>query len=143
MTLSQLDVLALTIYGEARGEPVEGKIAVGNVIRNRLRTNRWGASYESVCLAHLQFSCWSPAGGASNYAALQRLAANIMAGHPPIDPVLAELYWVAQGIQSGVCRDNVDNATFYYVTRSPMPAWAVGQSPVAVIESHSFFSGIR
>lgn len=142
-TLSPLDVLALTIYGEARSEPVEGKIAVGNVCRNRLKTNRWGASYERVCLAPLQFSCWSQAGGAANYAALQGLAHQIMDGHPPTDPVLAECYWVASGIQSGAAQDNVHRATHYFVTASPIPKWAIGQLPVCVIAHHSFFAGIK
>jgi spore germination cell wall hydrolase CwlJ-like protein len=34
--LSQLDTLALTIYGEARGERVEGRVAVACVVRNRI-----------------------------------------------------------------------------------------------------------
>lgn len=142
MTLSDLDVLALTIYGEARGEAVEGKIAVGNVCRNRLKTNRWGASYERVCLAHLQFSCWSPQGGLSNYSLLKALAQQIMDGHQPADRVLAECYWIASGITSGAAQDNVENATFYFVTKTPPPSWAVGHVPVCIIGAHSFFSGI-
>lgn len=142
MTLSPLDLLALTIYGEARSEPIEGKVAVGNVCRNRLKTNRWGATYERVCLAPMQFSCWSPKGGLSNYTLVKALAQQIMDGHPPKDPVLAECYWVASGIQSGAARDNTDHATFYFVTRSKIPTWAIGQLPVCVIGAHSFFSGI-
>ncbi len=144
MTLSDLDVLALTIYGEARNQPVEGKIAVGNVCRNRLKTNRWGHTYERVCLAPMQFSCWSPQGGLSNYTTLKALAAQIMDGHPPVDPILAECYWVASGITGGAARDNTENATFYHVvTMAKFPSWAVGQVPVATIGSHVFYAGIR
>lgn len=142
-TLSSLDVLALTIYGEARGEPVEGKVAVGNVCRNRLAANRWGKTYESVCLAPMQFSCWTPRGGLSNYTAIKALAQQIMDGTTPHDPALAECYWIAEGMQSGVCRDNTSHATFYYVANSKMPTWAVGQVPVCIIHNHSFFSGIK
>lgn len=142
-TLSSLDVLALTIYGEARGESVEGKIAVGNVVRNRLKTHRWGLTYERVCLAPMQFSCWTPKGGAKNADSLQALARAIMAGAMPSDPVLAECYWIAGGMSSGAAQDNVHGATFYFVTRSPIPSWAVGHLPVCVIGQHSFFAGIR
>lgn len=142
MTLSDLDILSLTIYGEARNQPVEGKIAVGNVCRNRLKTNRWGTSYERVCLAPMQFSCWTPQGGLSNYTQLKALSEQIMNGTPPTDPILAECYWIAGGIQSGSARDNVDGATFYYVTASAVPTWALGHVPVAEIGAHSFFSGI-
>jgi spore germination cell wall hydrolase CwlJ-like protein len=140
--LSELDVLALTIYGEARGEAVEGKIAVGNICRNRLKTNRWGATYERVCLAPMQFSCWTPKGGLSNYIALKTLAQRIMDGHPPDDDVLDECYWIAAGIQNGAARDNVNKATFYFVTKSKTPAWAISHVPVCVIGAHSFYSGI-
>lgn len=143
MTLSPLDILALTIYGEARGEPIEGKIAVGNVCRNRLKTNRWGATYERVCLAPMQFSCWSPKGGLSNYTLVKTLAAQIMDGHPPNDPALAECYWVASGIHGGAARDNTERSTFYFVTNSKIPSWAIGHLPVCVIGNHSFFSGIQ
>ena len=32
-----IDIMARTIYGEARGEEEEGQIAVGNVIKNRVK----------------------------------------------------------------------------------------------------------
>ena len=60
-----VDVLARTIYGEARGETVRGKEAVACVIMNRVRRGQerggywWGASVEKVCLKPWQFSCWN------------------------------------------------------------------------------------
>lgn len=143
MTLSALDLLALTIYGEARGETHDGRIAVANVVRNRLKTHRWGASYERVCLAPMQFSCWSPHGGVSNFRHLQELALTIVTGPAPTDPVLAACYQIAADIQSGVTPDTVHGATFYFVTDSKIPTWAIGEVPVCVIGKHSFFAGIR
>jgi len=61
----EVDVLARTIYGEARGETVRGKEAVACVIMNRVRRAQerggywWGASVEKVCLKPWQFSCWN------------------------------------------------------------------------------------
>lgn len=48
---------ALTVLGEARGEPPEGKFAVANVICNRMR--RSGKTVSDTVLAHWQFSCWN------------------------------------------------------------------------------------
>lgn len=142
MQLSNLDTLALTVYGEARNQPVEGKIAVANVCRNRLKTNRWGASYESVCLAPMQFSCWSPKGGLNNYTTLKALSQQIAGGKMPDDPVLKECYAIAQGVMSGAFQDNTEKATHYFVTATSQPSWARQHVPVCVIGAHSFFSGI-
>ena len=49
-------VLALTVWGEARGEPVVGQVAVAWVIVNRARYRR--QKVPTVCLAKWQFSCW-------------------------------------------------------------------------------------
>jgi len=57
-------VVAMTIWGEARGEPVDGKRAVAGVISNRAvrRSIRTGypvfLAASEVCLAPRQFSCW-------------------------------------------------------------------------------------
>jgi len=50
-------LLTLTVLGEARGEPTEGKEAVAHVVVNR--TRRHGKSVAEVVLAPWQFSCWN------------------------------------------------------------------------------------
>ena len=54
-----LTLLAALIQSEAGNECMEGQIAVGNVVMNRLRTGRFGNSLYSVIYAKGQFS---PAG---------------------------------------------------------------------------------
>ena len=44
----QLDCLALNIYHEARGEPSEGKLAVGHVVMNRVADRRFPGSVCAV-----------------------------------------------------------------------------------------------
>ena len=57
--LNELDTAARTIYGEARGEDYNGKLAVAFVIHNRVREGGWyGDSLRFVCLKPYQFSCW-------------------------------------------------------------------------------------
>ena len=54
-----LRAMAATVWGEARGEPFEGKVAVAWVIINRSRKpGWWGEDIRSVCSARWQFSCW-------------------------------------------------------------------------------------
>lgn len=54
-----IEYMAKTIYAEARGESTEGKIAVGEVIRNRLLSSRWPSSVKEVVLQPYQFSAWN------------------------------------------------------------------------------------
>ena len=61
-----VDVLARTLFGEARGEyerldgGISSLISVGNVILNRLGLpERFGKSIQEVCQHPCQFSCWN------------------------------------------------------------------------------------
>ncbi len=142
MSLAPLDVIAITIWAEARNQPVEGRIAVAAVIRNRVRAHHWGATYEAVCLAPKQFSCWQAVGGTANYEAVRALKERIEQGQRPSDVVLTECYAIAQEIVSGRLQDNTKGATHYVVTTVPPPLWAVDHTPVCVIGDHAFYAGV-
>lgn len=148
--LSELQTLALTVYGEARGESVYGRIAVGCTVRNRVAANkaRWGLnSYKQVCLKAWQFSCWLPAGGADNYATVMEAARVLLGGERP-GPVLRECLWVAEGVMTDRLQDCVSGATHYFAPAAMKPAgkvpeWANGLYHVAQIGSHLFYAGVR
>lgn len=53
-----LMVLAGTLIGEAEGEPYLGKLAVAEVIMERVRDKRWPNTVAGVCFQPFQFSCW-------------------------------------------------------------------------------------
>jgi N-acetylmuramoyl-L-alanine amidase len=53
-------MLALCIWREARGEPLEGKLMVGQVVENRVNDRRWPDTFESVILQKWQFSAFNP-----------------------------------------------------------------------------------
>ena len=63
VTEKDRDILARTLWGEARGEGAAGQIAVAWTIRNRVfdgKTNSWwGEGYAGVCQKPYQFSCWN------------------------------------------------------------------------------------
>ena len=143
--------LALTLHGEARGEPIEGRVAVGCVIRNRARAKYRGTTIADVCLWPSQFSCWGRSGGEDNYAHLTGVAAALMAGTPPPWSeaerlIYLETNWIANGLVSGIIRDRVKSAT-HYVTRrlyvTDRPVWLKGVEPVCEVGSHCFFAGLK
>jgi len=141
--LSDTDWVALTLWAEARAEPIEGQIGVANVIRNRVKSGRWGRTYESVCLAPKQFSCWIPEGGKANYDALQVLKRSVELGGDIKDRALRTCYWVASGCVDGSMPENVSGACHYHaITMASLPKWAVGHVPVARLGHHAFYAGI-
>lgn len=61
ITWSELELLAGTIYGEARNQSFAGKVGVGLTIRNRVSLPRWwGRNWRQVILKPKQFSCFNP-----------------------------------------------------------------------------------
>lgn len=59
-TSNPADVVARTLWGEARGCGAAGMRHVASVILNRAsHPTWWGSSPVSVCLQPFQFSCWN------------------------------------------------------------------------------------
>lgn len=55
-----IDIMARTIYGEARGEKSDrALLAIGHVIMNRVGHKNWSNSPKTVVLEKAQFSCWN------------------------------------------------------------------------------------
>ena len=113
--LNDKQLLALTIYGEARGERPIGQIAVGSVILERVDHRDWdGKTIQEVCLMPYQFSCYLPED--PNFPKLKAIAENWDAA---IDQTssLHHCYRIAAGLLDGVIpRDMVIakfNATQY------------------------------
>jgi len=138
--LSDLEVLALTIYGEARGEPIEGQVAVGCVIRNRVRSGEY-INYKAACLAPLQFSCWNPTD--PNYSVLKDFSDKLLMGQPTNDLSLSQCHWVAIGIIASSIKDNTGSARNYLTTqlyRENTVEWAKKLTLTKVIGRQSFLA---
>lgn len=144
------DILALTLWGEARSEPVEGIIAVGNVIANRLKGSngdyQFGRTWQEVLLRKWQFSCWIPEGGERNYQRLSEIvnlwiASRIKARETlEADARLRQCVWIAQGFVSDQVRDNTYGANHYHVTNmEPLPKWADPSRVTVKIGAHTFY----
>lgn len=141
LALTDDQYVALTLYGEARGEGLAGKIAVASVIRNRLLTGHWGKQYASVVLAPKQFSCWNI--DDPNLPALRQLGTGIALGETVDDPALRECLWVADGVVRNMFRSTVQDATHYYAASlSHPPTWASSGTLVEQIDNHRFYRGV-
>lgn len=138
--LSDRFVLALTIWGEARGEPVEGQIAVAQVVRNRLSdATNTAPRWRDVCLAPKQFSCFNE--NDPNYPKIQRAATMLLTQEPT--PELRQALWIADGVMGGMLMDNTKGSRNYltfalYGTKPPK--WAVNKPIKTRIGSHVFLT---
>ena len=117
--LNDTEAAILTIYGEARGEPFEGKQAVGVVIENR--AVKHNQTVKAVCYAPSQFSCYLSAD--PNYPKLLSIAKNFQFALNGLggQPMLQECSraWTES------CPDVdklLDGATFYEV-QGTVNAW--------------------
>lgn len=139
--LTDLDALALTLWAEARGESILGRVAVGCVIRNRMA--RRGLSAKAVCLQPMQFSCWQTIDGRANYDALAAIVDTLNAGRTVADAAVRECYWIAQGVLDGDVRDVTKGSDHYITTRllssTHKPGWLKGMEWATTIENHAFY----
>lgn len=141
-TIGDIDVVARTVWGEARGEPWRGKVAVVWVLRNRAAQalaymEKTGAkrhalygdgSLSSAARMPYQFSVWN-----RRDPNRKKLAtAHKSAAWP--DCVRAVL-----SVMDGTEPDPVSTAT-HYTELKARPAWAKGRTPVTVIQNHKFFT---
>lgn len=142
-TLTNIDILGLTIIGEGRGEPIEGQTAIGSVIRNRYfdKTKHY-KSYHDVCLEPYQFSCWNEKD--PNKAYLHDLAKELAFGKDlHFDNYLKQCLYVAQGIKEMIIMDNTKGAKFYMETSlfiNKRPGWATQAKNTKIYGHHTFFS---
>lgn len=143
--LSDVDILALTLFGETRGEPIEGQIAVAQVIRNRVRIDLgndgkpdwWGEGYRGVCLAPKQFSCWND--GDPTQGAIIDCAQRLRDGRPQIRQLdFAQLQWIADGVIRGLVVDELGVSTHYHAD-TIAPAWAASMILTAKKGHHVFY----
>ena len=137
-TAHDVDILARTLYGEARGEFTfgdEAVQAVANVVLNRVRAHhRNKTTIAGVCLDRLQFSCWNGGGKAKLMAV------------PSSDNELVKCTAVATAAAKGQFPDNTHGALHYHATTIAKPKW-VRNSPNArvtlEIGHHLFYTGIE
>ena len=143
-------LIALTVYGEARGQSRLGKAAVAWTILHRAANPRWwGRDPAGCCLAPWQYSCWNKEdpnrarllsflqGGDTGAAALTEGA--------EADAALRECLEIVERVCAGDIPDPTRGATHYFnpkAVASP-PRWSAGRRPAATIGAHLFYAGVE
>jgi N-acetylmuramoyl-L-alanine amidase len=135
---SAADILARTLWGEARNEPVRGKEAVAALVVNRVRRAQarggywWGNSIIEVCRRPEQFPCWHSSGpNAAKCAAVTVQDRNFRA-----------CLRIARRAIAGVIDDPTAGATHYHA-KGVLPPWTRGQVPSAEIGNTLFYRDVE
>lgn len=136
----ELFVWARTVYGEARGEGLDGKIAVAWVIRNRVEADLgkdnkpdwWGEGIIGVCRAPKQFSCWNR--DDPNYDKIMAVGLD--------DPAFQACLYAVLGVVLRYAPDPTCGSTHYHHVNIS-PSWANGKTPIASIGKHAYFNNVK
>ena len=136
--ISNMETFALTIYGEARGEPIEGQIAVANVIYNRSENN----NYKEVCLKPRQFSCWNKFD--PNFPMLLEMGEKLILGTEINDMYFEQCKYIAIGIDQRKILDNTHGSENYLTKHlfysDRKPEWAKNVKSFMELGSQVFFT---
>ena len=130
MTDNDMEIFAKTIFGEARGETLEGQVAVACCILNRFNSKKWfaGKTIAQTCQKPWQFSCWN-----KNDPNAQKIANLTFPTYSKYFPVIKE----------AMQKDITNGATHYYAPALvKCPNWAKDKTPCARIGNHLFFKDI-
>jgi N-acetylmuramoyl-L-alanine amidase len=137
MNEQDIDILARTIYGEARGEyscldgGMASLMAVANVIMNRLkRPLLYGKTISEVCQKPRQFSCWN-AHDPNRVLIMQKHITD------PLFPICSH---VAVKVANSDWPDITKGSDHYHVTYlHPKPPWVRRCIPRVRLARHIFY----
>jgi len=139
MDSRSVSYMAATIWGEARGEPMDGKRAVGWVIRNRAEHGGWwGDDIVSVCTKPKQFSCWND--DDPNSEAVKDIAFSFgrKATEMLADKAIQDCVCAALEVLNEHVKDETGGATHYHASRIS-PGWTSSLDETARIGRHVFY----
>ncbi len=117
--------MALNIFHEAGVEDEAGKIAVGQVTLNRVRSGRWGKSICDVVYAPSQFS-WT--------LVPERLNAK------PKGPLWEASLVAATKVLAGRKIKPLEHSLFYHTDYIKQPRWADTRNKITQLGQHIFYS---
>jgi spore germination cell wall hydrolase CwlJ-like protein len=122
---AEIDCLAMNIYQEANNEPKLGKIAVGNVTMNRVKSNHYPRTVCGVITQTYKGACqfsWLCSGK------LQRVS----------QEAYRDIRKLATKIYNGEIKDVTRGALFFH-NPSVTPEWAKEEKMTVEIGNHKFY----
>jgi len=108
VNINDLECMTLNIYHEARGEPIQGQLAVGNVVINRVDDSNYPNTICGVVYDRKQFSWYWDGKSDKINNRMDFLVA-------------AELSLM---LLAGYIGDNTNGAIYYYNPSIVQPRWA-------------------
>lgn len=115
-TENDLRLMANAVYGEARGEPYEGQVAVAAVILNRVRDSRFPNTVSGVIFEPLAFTAVSD-------------------GQMWLEPDETALRAVQDAINGW---DPTNGLVYYYNPATATSKWMHARTPIKQIGKHVF-----
>jgi len=127
-------VLALCLWREARGEPIEGKAAVADVILTRAADSRWPDSVVGVITQRWQFSAFNQSDpNVTKFPNPRGSAAEWMA--------FVECARVAMHALDKPPTGRADH--YHAKSMAPFPKWTRQMQRVGVVGNHVFYDSKR
>jgi spore germination cell wall hydrolase CwlJ-like protein len=161
--VSDLVCLAENIYFESRAESIEGKAAVANVTRNRVKDKRWPETYCKVVQQgplreswktkltvsttdaiyypvknRCQFSWYCDGKADKIWANMEETGKTIKDNAKAWSDALTVSAWTLGYGDYIDLRDNTDGSVFYYNHNLVNPSWAGSYTWVITIGNHTF-----
>ena len=156
-TEEDIDICARTLWGEVRGEELEGRIASAYSMINRTMARLmddgsmprdlhyyFKPTLHETCQAtnyssrskryYAQYSVWNT--DDPNYPKMQALDID---GSGSDNQIFREMVDVLNKIRIGEYADPINGAQYYH-THGVRPAWSRGRTPDHIIEGHRFFN---
>jgi len=125
-------LMAMCIWGEARGEPWEGKLAVGWVIQNRVdRHSYFGKNHREVILKPYQFSCMNK-GDKNRKKMLYPIKYSTL-------ETWLECFVAGELVLTFKVPDLTHGATHYFADYIKPPKWAENMQFIKQIGHHRFY----
>ena len=144
-SLPPRQLFTVLLWGECRGQPLLGQVAVACSIMNRLHfPEKYGETLWDVMTRWAQYSClWPTLAGEANWGSV-RHAAELLADTPRsyLQPRLAALYTLAGLAMEHLLLDPTDGATHYHATSIAPPSWATVSRQSARIGEHLFYRDV-
>jgi len=128
--------MAVNIYYEARGEPVRGQVAVGNVVLNRVKDRRYPntvcgvikqAKYDPISYAPIKHKCqfsWYCDGKSDKVEK---------------EKAFRSAVGISIGLMTGRINDNTEGATHYFNPSKAQPYWAKNMVHLVTYDNHEFY----